>query len=162
MSALRKRLMETRPSVAQLWTALRGVPGGPATFSKMIGMMAPYTATIGARVRVLEPGHSEVALPDRRAVRNHLNSIHAIALMNLGEVSTGVAVLYAIDGIGRGIIKSLKMDYLKKARGTIVASCDVVVPTRPGRHDLDVTALLRNEAGEVVAKAYATWRISID
>lgn len=162
MAPLMQRLMETRPSVAQLWNGLRAVPGGPATFSRLIGKMAPYTGTIGARVKTLETGHCEVELPDRKAVRNHLNCLHAIALMNLGEVATGLAVLYSVDGAGRGIISSLKMDYLKKARGPITATCDAEIPTRPGRHDISAEALLRNTDGEVVAKAYATWRITID
>jgi acyl-coenzyme A thioesterase PaaI-like protein len=150
-----------RPSVAQIWSALERVPGGKRVFSTMIGRMAPYTATVDARVEALSDGHSVVVMHDRRAVRNHLRCVHAIALMNLGEVSTGLAVLHCIDGRGRGIIKALKMDYLKKARGTITATCDVDVPSAPGDHDVTVVASLQNTGGEVVARATATWKISL-
>jgi hypothetical protein len=73
-----------------------------------------------------------------------------------------LAVLYDIDGRGRGIIRSLKMDYLKKARGTITATCDVAVPEQAGDHDVDVEALLHSEEGELVARAKAVWKITID
>ena len=54
------------------------------------------------------------------------------------------------------------MSYLKKARGPIVASCHVPsVPTRRGDHQVKAEALLRDEVGEVVARAEATWKISI-
>ena len=38
--------------------------------------------SVGPRIRVLEPGHAEVEIPDRRSNRQHLGSVHAIALMN--------------------------------------------------------------------------------
>jgi len=156
------RLIATRPTIGQTWTLLKDVPGGKYLFSKMIGQMAPYTSTIDARVKELDFGHAVVALQDRKPVRNHLNSLHAIALMNLGEVSTGLAVLYAIDGRGRGIIRNLSMDYLKKARGTITATCDAPVPNSSGDHDVKVESLLHDEAGFLVARATAIWKITID
>lgn len=156
------RFTANRPTVSQLWSTLQRLPGGKELFSKTIGWMAPYTATISARVLTLSEGHAEVLLRDRRAVRNHLDCVHAIALLNLGEVATGLAVLYSVDGRGRGIIRSLKMDYLKKARGDITATCDVNVPVRKGSYDAEIVGDLRNTDGEVVARAYATWKITID
>ncbi len=64
------------------WDRLHGLPGGTRLFTRMIGLAAPYTASIGAHVEVLRRGHSEVTLADRRAVRNHLQCIHAVALAN--------------------------------------------------------------------------------
>lgn len=150
-----------RPTIAELWARLAPLPFGKRFFSFLIGWMAPYTGTVGARVEELGPGHAVVSLRDRRAVRNHLKSVHAIALMNLGEVATGIAVMHGIDGRGRGIITQLKMDYLKKARGTITATCDVALPTEPGKHDLVVLGSLRDAAGEEVARATATWRVDL-
>ena len=54
------------------------------------------------------------------------------------------------------------MDYLKKARGTITATCEVVVPMEPGKHDLEVEGTLTDKDGEIVAKVRATWRIDIN
>jgi len=161
MEAVLSRLVASRPTVSALWTALKGLPGGPRLFSKTIGWMAPYTSTIDCRVTTLEHGFSQVQLTDRRAVRNHLDCVHAIALMNLGEVSTGLAVLYSIDGRGRGIIRSLKMDYLKKARGTITATTNVAVPTTTGDHNVKAIADLTDEQGVVVARAHAGWKITV-
>lgn len=162
MQAVLSRIAESRPSVASIWNALKGLPGGTRMFSKLIGSMAPYTATIDCHVTALDLGHSEVRLRDRRAVRNHLDCVHAIALMNLGEVSTGLAMLYAIDGRGRGIISKLSMEYYKKARGTITATCDATVPSTRGDHHAKVEAFLRDGSGQVVAKAFATWKLTLD
>jgi len=66
---------------------------GSVVFSRILGLTIPYTGSIKAHVELLEPGHAIVFMKDRRCVRNHLDSIHAIALANLAELSTGLAMI---------------------------------------------------------------------
>ena len=148
-------------SLATLWKKAENFPMGKALFSYMVGRTARYTGTIGATVESLETGRGVVVMKDRARVRNHLKSVHAIALMNLGEFATGVTVMYQVDGRGRGILKHIGMDCLKKSRGTITATCEALVPTDVGKHDLEVEGLLTDESGDVVARVHATWRIDI-
>ncbi|MDZ4257497.1 MAG: DUF4442 domain-containing protein, partial [Gemmatimonadales bacterium] len=123
--------------------------------------MVPYTGSIGARVERLEPGDVAVSLREKRAVRNHLRSIHAIALVNLAEVTSGLAMLTAVGSDVRGIVTGLRIRYDKKARGRLVAT-SVVSPPPLGDDidgvDAEVTAVIRDAAGDVVAEATVTWR----
>jgi acyl-coenzyme A thioesterase PaaI-like protein len=150
-----------RPTIRSVWSRASRLPLGNRVFSRFVGRMAPYTGTIGATVLELSDGHARVELKDRPGVRNHLGCIHAIALINLGEVATGLAVMHAIDGRGRGIVTSLRIEYYKKARGTITASCDIDLPVTPGKADLEVPGELRDEAGELVSKVWATWKVEV-
>ncbi len=154
-------LMKNRPTIAELWSKLERLPMGKAAFSRILGSAAPYTGTISAEVVTVGDGHAVVRLHDRRAVRNHLQCIHAIALMNLGEVATGLAMMHVVDGSGRGIIKELSMEYLKKARGTITAECNAEVPTESGTHNYLAIAELKDSTGELVARAKACWKVDI-
>ncbi len=151
-----------RPTISGMWARTARLPLGTRVFSRLIGRVAPYSGTIGAHVLELGDGFSRVELADRKAVRNHLRSVHAIALMNLGELATGLAVMHAVDGRGRGIVTELRMEYLKKARGTITATCRVALPTTPGRHDLAASGDLTDAAGDLVARVHATWRLDLD
>lgn len=144
-----------------MWERLSKLPGGKKVFSVAVGRAAPYTGSIGAVVQELEPGMAMVSIRDRRKVRNHLRSVHAIALMNLGEVSTGLASLSALPKGGRGIIVELSMKYIKKARGTITATCRTQLPTSSGAHDHIVEGVLTDSSGAEVARARATWRLDI-
>jgi acyl-coenzyme A thioesterase PaaI-like protein len=108
---------------------------------------------------VLEPGHARVEIPDRRSNRQHLGSVHAIALMNVAEMTSGLAMMAGLpDGV-RGIVTSLSMTYHKKARGTIAAVANVVVPTVTADTDFDVKAECFDPAGELVATATVRWRL---
>lgn len=150
-----------RPTISAVWARAASLPMGNKIFSRFVGRMAPYTGTIGATVLELRDGYARVQLKERYIVRNHLNSIHAVALINLGEMTTGLGVLHAIDGKGRGIVTGLRIEYYKKARGVITGISDAEIPTTPGKHDLEVEGELRNTGGDVVAKVWATWKLDI-
>jgi hypothetical protein len=78
----------TSTNLLGLWRRLAPLPGGPWLFSRIFGFMVPYSGSVGPRVRVFEPGHAEVEIPDRRSNRQHLGSVHAIAgLPPTGNVS---------------------------------------------------------------------------
>ncbi len=149
----------TPAALRKVWPVLRAVPGGGRVLGRIVGRMAPYTDTIRPEFVALDDGYAKVRLRDSKRVRNHLRSVHAIALMNLGEVTTGTAMLYGLPEGARGIITNLSMEYLKKARGTITAECSCEVPQTTERKEYEVHAELKDEAGDVVARAHARWMI---
>jgi uncharacterized protein (TIGR00369 family) len=142
-----------RNAIREAWDRLHRVPGGRRLLSRLIGLAAPYSGTIGASVEEVRRGHARVAMADRRAVRQHLGSVHAVALCNLAELCGNLAVAYSLPDGMRFIVSGMSIDYLKKARGTITATSDVEVPTRIERRQLEVPVVLRDPGGEEVARA---------
>lgn len=147
------------PMVRKMWGKLSDLPGGKMLFSKAVGKAAPYTGTIGAEVLELRPGFARVQMRDKKKVRNHLNSVHAVALMNLAEATTGLAKTSGLPDGARGILKGLRMEYLKKARGLLVAECEAEVSESTERRELEIQGDIMDASGDVVARAVATWLV---
>jgi acyl-coenzyme A thioesterase PaaI-like protein len=147
------------PGLRRRWRRLSGLPGGPWLFSRLLGRVAPYTGTLGACVEQLAPGFCRVRLRDRRRVRNHLCSIHAMALANLGEMVTGLALMNSLPDQARGILTGFQVEYLRKARGTLRAESRCTIPPDNAERDVELAGEIRDAGGEVVARCRARWRI---
>jgi len=143
------------------WRRLSKLPGGKTLFSLLVGWMTPYSGTIGARVAELEPGWCRATLRDRRRVRNHLASVHAMALANFAEMTSGLAVLVGLPPGIQGIVTGFSISYKKKARGALTAECRVsgggLNVTSEQEYEAPVT--ITDAQGDVVAAATALWRL---
>lgn len=142
-----------------LWRRLSTLPGGQWLFAQIFARTVPYSGSVKPRIRVLEPGHAEVEIPDIRANRQHLGSVHAIALMNVAEMASGLAMMAGLPENIRGIVTTLSMTYHKKARGTIRAVSRVTVPTVTADQDFEVVAECFDPSGTLVATGRVHWRL---
>ncbi len=153
-----------RDSLARLWNRFSPLPGGTWLFSRAFGRFVPYTGTVGAIVRVLEPGYCRATLRDRRRVRNHLGSIHAVALVNLGELTSGLAMTMALPSEIRGIVTEIGAVYLKKARGDLTAEARVTVP-EVGADPVEIrveTVITdaQSASSDIVCTVHTVWRLA--
>ena len=146
--------------VLRLWRRLGGGPAGQWLFSRMVCAKAPYFGTIAPRFRVLEPGRCEAEISDRRAVHNHIGTVHAIALCNLAELVGGVMTDASLPPGMRWIPKGMQVQYLKKATGTLrgIATPAIPIVAADSGYELPVAVDVVDAAGERVFTAtIAMW-----
>lgn len=147
--------------LARLWTLLTRLPAGHRLFSRLLRVVVPYSGSIRPQVLELEPRRAVVSIRERRRLRNHLRSIHALALANLGELASGLAMTLALPAGTRGIPVRIESDYMKKARGRITAIGTADPPTAVTADvEATATAELTDEAGDMVARVVVHWRLS--
>ncbi len=142
------------------WKKLKDKPFGKKLFSRGVGKMAAYTGTIKALVTDVKPGHCQSFLKERRQNKNHLKSIHAVALINLGEMTSGLAVLSGMSSQIRGILTKMEMEYLKKAKGDLIAECKCEIPEVTDSLDYIVKTVIKDLSGDVVAVGTFYWLLS--
>ena len=146
-------------AIRHLWRRTSALPGGSRIFSVLLGRIVPYTGSISPHVEMLDEGYARVSLRDRRRIRNHLGSIHAIAIMNLAEVASGLALNFSLPSDARSILTGLSVEYSRKARGTLTAESRITVPQTNERREYEFVTVVRDPDGEEVARAMARWLV---
>lgn len=78
-------------------------------------------------------------------------------------MTSGLATLTALPAEVRGIVTELATQYKKKARGTLIAECHSdpsVAVGADGPIEHRVESVIRDQAGDEVARVRATWLLS--
>jgi acyl-coenzyme A thioesterase PaaI-like protein len=103
-------------NVADLYKKSTAIPlVGDRLFSLAFAQKAPYFWSIRPRFTVIEPNHAELVIPKRRAVQNHIGTVHAIALCNGLEAAMGALAEATIPADKRWIPKGMDISYTAKA-----------------------------------------------
>jgi acyl-coenzyme A thioesterase PaaI-like protein len=146
--------------IIELWKQFGGTSVGRKIFSYLLSRNVPYSGNVRPQIVSLEKGYVRVKMRDRRQLRNHLHSIHAIALANLGELASGLAMLSSMPPSARAIVTRLEIDYLKKARGVLTAEGRASTPeVVTDTIEIPVHADISDEEGDVVARMIVHWRM---
>jgi acyl-coenzyme A thioesterase PaaI-like protein len=119
--------------LATLWEKTNGLPMGNRIFSTLYAQKAPYFATIHATVTELRPNYAELQLPKRRSVKNHIGTVHAIALCNGAEMAMGALAEMTCPADKRWIPAGMDIRYTAKADSDIT----VIAETDPEQWQVD-------------------------
>lgn len=144
-------MAKVKQPLLEYWNKASGIPFGKSLYRWLLNRYIPYTGSIKSRIEHLEPGYAVVSLKERRAIRNHLRSIHALAIANLAEFAGNLALFAGMPGDARLIVKGFDIRYLKKARGIITASSHTPILETNEKQDLEIFVEIKDESGELVA-----------
>jgi acyl-coenzyme A thioesterase PaaI-like protein len=143
-----------------MWNRLAGLPLGKWLFSRAVCFKAPYFASIRPRFEEFRPGHARVSMRKRRAVTNHIGTVHAIAMCNLAEIAAGTMTEVSIPPTMRWLPKGMQVEYLRKAETDVEAVATLPAVTEGAARDVPVTVELRDRGGELVCRAVITMWVS--
>ncbi len=157
-----KKFESAGQQLLHAWQKLHTKPLGKWLFKQMIAKHIPYTGSIKADIQDLSPGHCDVSLKYRRSNTNHLNSVHALALSNLGELASGLAMMTGLPPTIRGIVTNINTEYHKKARGDLLAKARVNIPTVSADQTVHpVQALIYDQNQDLVTTVTVKWLLSL-
>ena len=146
-------------SILERYQRLSKIPGGKFIFAKLVGLSAPFFSKISPIFIDLRPAYCETQMKDRRGVRNHLGTINAGALCSMAEMTGGLALDSVVSSSLRWIPKTMTVQYIAKATGTITAVSQFEVGiVKEG--DVVIPIVVSNASGNTVFTADITFYIS--
>ena len=153
--------MAQRNSTLTLWQQLSSKPAGKWAFSRLVCWKAPYFSSIRPRFQTLVPGRSIVTMRKRRAVTNHIGTVHAIAMCNLAEIAAGTMTEVTVPGDYRWIPKGMTVEYLLKAETDLTAIAVIEsIPQFEGAFELPVTIGVADTRDQTVFRAVISMWVS--
>jgi acyl-coenzyme A thioesterase PaaI-like protein len=146
--------------VLAIWQKLSPKPLGKSLFSWVVCRKAPYFASIKPCFEELRSGYSRVSMKKRRAVENHIQSVHAIAMCNLAELGAGTMMEASLSPSMRWLPRGMSVQYLKVAKTDVVVDCVAEdIADGPAR-DVIVKCDVKDADGSIVCHADIAMYIS--
>ena len=120
--------------------------------SRLLTWMFRYKVKLAgtARVDIVSTAFSTVPFrqPNYKKVQNHIGSVHAAAMALLAESATGFIVGLNLPGDKLPLIKSMNLQYVKRATGDMTAVASL--------SDEQIQMMQQQEKGEVLVKVTVT------
>jgi acyl-coenzyme A thioesterase PaaI-like protein len=114
----------------------------------LLGRMVKFVGTARLDVEELSAERAVVAVKNRPIVRNHIGTVHAAAMTLLAETATGFVVGMSLPDDRVQVVKSIKVDFRKRATGSLRAIAELTQEQR--------AAIESSEKGEVLVKVTVT------
>lgn len=148
-------LKRIKKSFHEIHYLLKSKICGTDAFSAMISYASPYSGSINPIVEQFDENTIKCSIKENIFLGNPFNSIHALALANLGELTSGLLMTdYLKFSKQKGIITKITIEYHKKARGKITAICDI-----KSLHKGIIKSELYDEKNELICTVFCTWTI---
>lgn len=149
----------SKPYILRSYEKTLKLPFGRQIFSAYAARKAPYFSTIKPLVKTLKPGHCEIFLKKRRAVQNHIGTVHVIAAANGLEMAMGFLAEATIPQHLRWIPKGMELRYPAKADADLI--CEAVSdPADWMLGDLPIKVIARRSDGTAVVEGVINLWIS--
>jgi acyl-coenzyme A thioesterase PaaI-like protein len=103
------------------------LPGPLAQLARTRILRAAVRFVGTAKLDILEltPSRAVVAVKNRPRVRNHIGGVHGAAIALAAETATGFVVAMNVPDTRAPVIKSMRLDYKKRAHGGIRAEASL-------------------------------------
>lgn len=151
-------------AITRVVNTLGKLPAGlrVRALSTVFGNVVPFVGTSGLRYESLSPARVVVSVRNRRRVQNHIKGVHAAAMALLAETATGFVVGMNLDDSKLPLIKSLHVDYQRRATGDLTAVA-TLTPDQIARirqepkGEVSVAVTVTDSSGEAPIRCEMVW-----
>lgn len=134
----------------------------PRAFSVVFGAAVKFFGTASLRFEEVGPERTVVFIKNRRKVQNHIGGVHAVAMALIAESATGSLVGLNLGGESIPVIKTMTVNYLKRAKGDMRAEAWLtpeqieLIKTTP-KGEVDVACKVTDAEGKEPITVQMVW-----
>lgn len=140
------------PSTLDLYNRVTKLPKGHTLFSIAFARKAPYFSTVKPHVTDMRPHFASLTIPKRKAVHNHIGTVHAIAVCNGLEAAMGLLAEATTPKGYRWLPKGMKVQYLAKSTTDLVCTAETTEADWAKKPDVPVHVKATRSDGTVVVE----------
>lgn len=129
-------------------------------YAHAVARRAPYLRTIRPKLLELEPGLCRASMRKRRAVENHIGTVHALAMGNLCELAAGMCMEVTIPAGLRWIPRGMTIEYLAKAESDVTATARLDQTELARGENVGVPVTVTDTKGKEVVRAVIDMYVS--
>jgi len=112
------------------------------------GKLVKFTGTAGIKIEELTDRRAVISLKNKKSVQNHIGSVHAVASILIAESATGYLIGMNVPDTSVPVIKTIKADYVKRAKGNMKAVASLT--------EEQISAMQTLDKGETVVPVIIT------
>jgi acyl-coenzyme A thioesterase PaaI-like protein len=154
----------SKSMIAKIVAATQFLPDAlqAKVLSKAFGTVVPMVGTAGISYDLVTTEKVICSIKNRRKMQNHIHGVHAVAMALLAETATGFVVGMNIQPDGMVLIKSLKVEYKKVAKGDLIATATLsasqreLMATTP-KGEITVPCIITDETGQSPVECEMIW-----
>jgi acyl-coenzyme A thioesterase PaaI-like protein len=154
----------TPNKLARTVAGLQRLPSGLRTWvtSFALGRVVPFVGTASLRYEELTSQRVVVSIRNQRKVQNHIQGVHAAAMALLAETATGFCVGMNLPDDKLPLIKTMKIDYVRRSQGDMVATAQLrpeqvrQIATQD-KGEVTVPVTITDASGQEPIHAEMTW-----
>jgi acyl-coenzyme A thioesterase PaaI-like protein len=142
------------------WIRVHRSTIGRWLFARTVARRAPYFGTIKPKFLDLQPKLCRVWMKKRRAVENHIGTVHALAMGNLCELAAGMCTEVTIPVGMRWIPRGMTIEYLAKAETDVTATARLEKTEWTQAENVGVPVSVHDAHGKEVVRAVISMYVS--
>ena len=144
--------LDPMTSTLGLYKKVTSLPLGDKAFSFFFARKAPYFRSVRPDVLEMKPHFAKVRIIKRKAVQNHIGTVHAIAVCNGLEAAMGLLAEATCPPDMRWLPKGMDVEYLAKSDSDIICTATTEQTDWDNAPDVPVAVTATRKDGTVVVQ----------
>ncbi len=126
-------------------------------FQNWIKFTIPFASQSRFQLLLFKEGVCSIQMPLIKKNQNHIKTQHAVAIAQLGELTSGLAMISLLPENSLILLKELNVKYIKKGESNLISTVKLDFKDFEKKGDIFINSEIKNLSNEIVAIVNCLW-----